>query len=395
MKSLSVNKGSLLHQVDLPPSKSYANRALILGALADSSPVIKNLPSATDVVILLKCLRSIGLIVMEQDGGIAFKNTFPECEIQDHLLEVGEGGTTARFLAVMLLLGKHQYKLKLGERLKERPWNDFITMATSLGAEAELTGDILTIQGPAVFPPEIKVDCSLTTQFATAFQLLSIKNKIKVTPVNLQSSQSYWVMTESLVKNFSQHDNYEIPMDWSSATYPMAFAALNHEINFPGLQVDRYQADSKFYDILASLEGIDLTESGIKVRPIKKMHSLDLDVSDCLDLVPTLAYFLSHVEGEHKIKGYENLVHKESNRLEEVLMLLEKFGRKAFISGNTLNIIGHTSRLNKTVSLKMPNDHRMVMAAALFLLHHAGGELSPAEAVTKSYPVFFSLFQNQ
>lgn len=395
MKSLSVKKGRLLHQVDLPPSKSYANRALILAALTDNSPVLKNLPSATDVVILLECLKSIGLFVMEQDGGIHFKNSFPECETQDHFLEVGEGGTTARFLAVMLLLGKHQYKLKLGDRLKDRPWNDFVTIATTLGAKAELNGDILTIQGPAAFPSEIKIDCTLTTQFATAFQLLTIIKKIKVIPINLHSSLSYWEMTERLVKNFAHFDDYAIPMDWSSATYPMAFAALNHEISFPGLHVDRCQADSKFYDILASLEAIDLTESGIKVRPVKKMHPLDLDVSDCLDLVPTLAYFLAHVEGEHKIRGYENLVHKESNRLEEVLLLLEKFGRKAYVSANTLNIIGHTSRLNKSLILKMPNDHRMVMSAALFLLHHAGGEISPAEAVTKSYPGFFSLFQKQ
>lgn len=395
MKSLSVKKGNLLHQVELPSSKSYANRALILGALAGSSPVIKNLPSATDVVILLKCLKSIGLFVMEQDGGIHFKNSFPECETQDHFLEVGEGGTTARFLAVMLLLGKYEYKLKLGERLKERPWNDFLSMASSLGAKAELNDDILTIQGPAVFPSELIIDCSLTTQFATAFQLVSIKNNLKVIPINLHSSQSYWEMTETLVKNFTQNVDYSIPVDWSSATYPMAFAALNHEITFPGLQVDRYQADSKFYDILASLGGIDLTDSGIKVGPIKKMQSLDLDVSDCLDLVPTLAYFLAHVEGEHTIRGYENLIHKESNRLQEVLLLLEKFGRKAFVSGNTLNIIGHTSRLNKSVCLNLPNDHRMVMAGALFLLHHAGGELAPADAVAKSYPGFFSLFQNQ
>lgn len=395
MKSLSVKKGRLLDQVVLPPSKSYANRALILGALAESSPILKNLPSATDVAILMKCLKSIGLIMMDQDDGIHFKNSFPECETVDCSLDVGEGGTTARFLAVMLLLGKCQYKLKLGQRLKQRPWQEFITLASSLGAKAYLHDDILTIQGPAALPSELKIDCSLTTQFATAFQLLKVRTNINVIPVNLHSSQSYWEMTESLVENFTSYNQYKIPMDWSSATYPMAFGALNHEISFPGLRPDRFQADSKFYDILSGLEGIDLTDTGVKVKPIKKMQSLDLDVSDCLDLVPTLSYFMAHVEGEHKIRGYQNLVHKESNRLEEVLLLLEKFGRKASVTDHTLTIFGNSSRLSTPVKLSLPNDHRMVMAATLFLLHHAGGELTPADAVTKSYPGFFSLLQKQ
>jgi 5-enolpyruvylshikimate-3-phosphate synthase len=43
--------------------------------------------------------------------------------------------------------------------------------------------------------------------------------------------------------------------------------------------------------------------------------------------------------------------------------------------------------------LELPDDHRMIMSAALFLRFHQGGSVSPAEAVEKSYPEFFSLIK--
>ncbi len=393
MKSLSVNKGHLIREVVLPSSKSYANRALILSALSHESSLLKNLPASTDVTILLECLEKIGLKIRNEKGIIQLENYFPACESGPQRLEVGEGGTTARFLATMLLLGKSKYHLILGDRLSERPWAEFISLAEKLGARAELNGNVLEVQGPAHLPLQLEIDCSLTTQFATAFQLLSISENIEVIPVNMNSSKSYWELTEKMLSEFRQKLMYEIPLDWSSASYPMAFAALNHQISFPGLFIDPDQADSKLYDILSLLGCIEDGQRGIIVNPITRHQSLTLNVSDCLDLVPTLAYLLSHVKGNHQLSGFENLIHKESNRLEETLKLMEKFGRKAFIEKGVLFIQGRVARDIGPVDLKFPNDHRMVMAGTLFLLHHSGGTVFPMEAVAKSYPHFFSLIQ--
>lgn len=394
MKSLSVKKGQLLKEVLLPSSKSYANRALILSALTSESPLLKNLPIATDVTILLECLKKVGLKISNVNGSIKIENHFPECETGDHTLEVGEGGTTARFLATMLLLGRFRYKLILGERLKDRPWSEFLSVARSLGGRAELNGNILEVQGPVQLPSRLEMNCALTTQFATAFQLLAIVRDINVIPVNMQSSRSYWELTERMLSDFKQKTTYEIPLDWSSAGYPMAFAALNHRISFPGLFPDPYQADSKLYDLLFSLGCIEKDNRGITVNPLTIRKSLTIDVSDCLDLVPTLAYLLAHIEGSHLITGFKNLVHKESDRLEEVQKLLNTFGREVSIREEKLVIQGRTERDIGSLDLILPDDHRIVMAGTLFLLHHSGGAVSPMEAVAKSYPDFFSLIQD-
>ncbi len=380
----------------MPPSKSYANRALVLGALAERPFTISNLPLASDVTNLLACLEVIGLEMERRDGGVRFVNSFPACEKKKNVrLNVGEGGTTARFLATMLLLGKSSYELILGERLKERPWEEFIDIVNKLGGRCQLDGDSLIVQGPVRFPEKIEIDCQRTTQFASAFQLLSITKPMRVIPLNLHASQSYWAMTERMLEEFRKNENYTIPLDWSSASYPLAFGALNQKIFFPGLRPDPFQADSKFFELLTRFDCLSLDQGGIKVRPINKDLSIDLDVSDCLDLVPTLGYFLSHIKGQHILRGIENLVYKESNRLKEVANLVRSFQRQAESDEHTFTIWGRRERIDGPKSLAFPDDHRLVMSGTLFLLHHGGGDVMPSEAIKKSYPTFFEIISSE
>lgn len=390
MASLKVSKGSIQNVVHVPSSKSYANRALILAALKPTSVTIQNLPESTDVTILLACLKQLGLEVAEIDKTVTISGSFPACESQDMDLDVGEGGTTARFLAAMLLTGAKKYNLRLGERLKERPWGEFIQQVRALSGKAELKDNVLSLQGPLEVPTSLEVDCERTTQFATAFELCFPATT--VIPKNLTTSQSYWAMTGKVIKDLQKSDLYSVPLDWSSASYPLAFAALNHEIQFPGLHYDPYQADAKFLSVLRTLGAVTETTEGITIKPVTKVESISLDVTDALDLVPTLGYFLAHIPGTHELHGTKNLTFKESDRLTEVMNLLKQFDRRAWLQEETLFIEGSQNNIDRKVHLQMPNDHRMVMVGALFLRQHSGGTINPPEAVTKSYPNFFELF---
>ncbi|WPU65167.1 hypothetical protein [Peredibacter starrii] len=392
MASLNLKHGSMIKEVHVPSSKSYANRALILAAIKKSPVTLENLPESTDVTILLACLKELGLKVKTSGKNVVIEGSFPACESSDKKLDVGEGGTTARFLAGLLLKGKKKYELVLGERLKERPWQEFIDQARMLGAKAELNDAVLTLQGPITAPKTLEVDCTRTTQYATAFELGLSDFGTKIIPVNLTTSQSYWAMTEKVIQDLKQNDVYPVPLDWSSASYPLAFAALNHEITFPGLFDDSFQADSKFIKILRKLGSVTENDKGMVIKPITHHEPISFDVTDCLDLVPTLGYFLSHIKGVHELHGTKNLTFKESDRLTEVMNLIKAFGRKTWLEGETLLIEGSDLKINEAKDLVLPNDHRMVMVGALFLRQHSGGSVTPPEAVTKSYPEFFDLF---
>jgi 3-phosphoshikimate 1-carboxyvinyltransferase len=393
MKTLKVSPGLLPSVIHIPPSKSYANRALILASISSKNILIKNMPKASDVTFLLSALKKIGLEIQEDKDTVRIQNSFPQCEIPNgSIIEIGEGGTTARFLASMLLLGSQPYTLILGERLKDRPWQEFILLANKLGAQAELQGNKLTLRGPIKFVENVEIDCSETTQFASGLQLALAFTQTKVTPLDLKSSESYWEMTKVIIEELKLKDEFFVPMDWSSASYPMAFGALRQNIFFPGLKHDPFQADAKFFSILNQLGAVQETPEGLRVKPNITQKDFSLDVSDCLDLVPALAFLLAHIDGTHELLGIKNLVHKESNRLEEVMKLLEEFGFKSSSDGFVLHIEGSHSLRGVSADLQLPDDHRMVMTGAMFLRYHQGGSVTPSSAVDKSYPDFFKLF---
>jgi len=393
MKSLIVKPGLLPSVIHVPPSKSYANRALILAALKPEKFVIHNLPEASDVTFLVKAFKQIGLNLSLENGVATVLNSFPACEIPNGaIIEIGEGGTTARFLASLLVRGSEPYVLVLGRRLKDRPWDEFIKLVQKLGGKAELSGDKLFLQGPIQIPKTLEVDCSQTTQFASGFKLALAFCDTEIIPLNLLSSESYWAMTNAQIDQFKSKHDFIVPMDWSSASYPLAFGALKQAIFFPHLMADPFQADSKFVSVLNQLGCIQQAPDGIRVKPTGIMKAFDLDVADCLDLVPTLAFFLAHLDGSHLLRQVNNLAHKESDRLQEVIKLLGHFGFKAISEGPNLRIEGSSSHFSAPVDLELPDDHRMVMTGALFLRYHQGGSISPASAVQKSYPDFFKLF---
>jgi len=207
--------------------------------------------------------------------------------------------------------------------------------------------------------------------------------------LKLKSSRPYWGLTEDLIKNFKTQSSFLIPRDWSSASYPLAFGALRQTIFIPNLAFDPLQADSKFYSLLNDLGGIKDTKGGILVCPIKENKNIEMNVSDCLDLVPALIFLLVHIQGKHKLSGIKNLVHKESDRLNEMCKLLDKFQKNYQLTEDQIILIGSEDVIQAPVELELADDHRIVMTGALFLRFHAGGSLGPIEAVAKSFPTFF------
>lgn len=387
MTTLRIEKGLLPAEVKIPSSKSYANRALILAALKRNTATLKEMPEATDVGNLVEALGKAGLDIHREGSTIEIRNSFPDCETDGGRIETGEGGTTARFLAALLLLGKKPYTLVLGKRLRERPWDEFLEAAASLGAFVRLENGELHLRGPVSTPPRLSIDCSRTTQFATAFDLVFPSTEIRTE--NLHSSQSYLLMNEPLKEHFLHRDEYVVPADWSSAAFPMCFAALNQTIVLPGLRYDPFQADAKLLGVLNDLGAVETVSNGLLVKKILRPSSVTLAMNDCLDLFPAMAFLLSHVEGRHELSGISNLVHKESDRLSEITKLLGIFGRKCTVRNDIFEIEGGSSVCGP-VALDFPDDHRIVMTGALFLRHHGGGTISPSKPLGSRIPIFLN-----
>ena len=134
--TLNIKPGNFKSEIELPYSKSYANRALAIASVVKGTFVVKNLATSSDVQTMISCLRQVGLDIVESGNRVEIKNSFPECEqVTSDIIKIntGDGGTTNRILLGILSLGKNTYELCSTEKFKERPNEEAFTALGSLG----------------------------------------------------------------------------------------------------------------------------------------------------------------------------------------------------------------------------------------------------------------------
>ena len=86
---------------------------------------------------------------------------------------------------------------------------------------------------------------------------------------------------------------------------------------------------------------------------------------------------------------FENLKLKESDRLAEILELYKQFHIPFDLEESVLSVHGAIRQKNASPhKLCLPQDHRVVAAGELFLKLNGGGDLSPCDAINKSWRYF-------
>lgn len=381
----------------IPTSKSYANRLLILAAICKDSVILRNLPESTDVLTMIGCLKRIGVSISGGLNELTIKNSFPECEPiceEALVLETGDGGTTNRFLMGLLSLGNNPYIIEPTERMKERPAEQFIQDLARLNVSvSKLDDGRILVKGPIDDSKgEIEVDCQKSTQFASAILMSLLYSDTKVIPKNLDTSSKYFEITKRLCHEFRQGiREFTAPLDFSSFGYPIALAAIAGKLKLSSFSgVDDLQADSQILEILKKMGGevrIVGNELEVVSTPLK---SIDLDCSDFPDLVPTIAFLCSYAKGKSCLKGVRVLRYKESDRIEEVMRILEAFNISYSFNEqkDEFFIEGRSDREAKPISLETAKDHRMIMLAYLFMKVNGGGRIYHTSHINKSYPHF-------
>lgn len=395
-----VVPGSLNKTLVVPTSKSHANRMIVLAALSKEEVVIHNMSDSSDVTAMLNCIQEVGVHVTSNGTSYTFHNSFPDCEvISDKVitLDTGDGGTTNRFLMGFLANGSNTYELNADGHMRNRPMEDLAEPLRKMNVDVTRGEDFwYRIKGP--FSSEelkIEVDCSDSTQFATALLLGTSNNKIEIIPHNLRTSLSYWNMSQALVKEMSEGvQEWTVPVDSSSLAYPLALALVDGKVTVSNcLDLDILQADSIFVKWAEDIGAIiSFDENGLTLESREVYSPLDRDCSNCPDLVPTLAFVASLCDGTSYFRNIKVLRHKESDRIEETMNFLRAMGVKHQYDEihDVLEIEG-PFKTDGEVELTPPEDHRMVMVSFLFLRSNGGGTLTNTHHVAKSFPTFFDV----
>ena len=357
-------------QIELPISKSIANRWLMLQAIHGDElmPVSDSMPD--DVQILHNALTTL--------------RTFKTSKtLSTPHIDVGNCGTAMRFLTAYCAQVEGQTTILDGiERMHYRPIGQLVDALREIGADIEYLGE----EG---FPPLRIKGCILdkhrmvtinnpqSTQYISALLLIGAN-------VITNSTSPYIDITQKVIKQyhlspFSYHLSVE--KDWSSAAFWYEYVALHGgEITLPGLSRDSLQGDKVVADIFTNLgvhttytaEGITLSPiayseasySPLNGRPIaaqaaSRSKILVQDFGNCPDLYPAVALTCERLGVELHATGVESLPLKESDRLRAV-------------------------REHRTDA-----DHRMAMALLV-----AGYEVDDTACISKSYPQFIEQWKS-
>lgn len=405
--------------IDLPASKSIANRALILQAILPNIS-LKNISEADDTLLMQSALKS-------DANEIQLKNA----------------GTCMRFLtAYFASIDGRKVKLMCDDRMKERPIKTLVDALRELGADItylEKEGyPPLAIQGKKLLGKSIHINASESSQFISALMLIghSIDNGLEIVLEGEISSLDYIEMTAKLMQEFglivqfkknkistkkheisnSKNIEYTIEADWSSAAFWYQIAAMSYdsEITLNSLSLENLQGDKTIAKHLSNqVETRTISDNIVIHSNQSKINNQNytINLKHQPDLAPALAVCLSALGVDAKIEGLENLKIKESNRLQALHDELNKLGYAIQIDGDSLEIknsgnvdpstplrvtsssiqiaINSTIQVNNNHQIKTYKDHRMAMAFAPLALVFGEVIIENPEVVEKSYPHYW------
>ena len=431
--------------LQMPVSKSFAQRAIIAAALAEGTSRLHGYTPCGDNEAALQVARNLGAEVEVNGTEVTIKGISASLGSMDMTeLHVGESGLLTRMMIpVMAQLCAGPVAFTGEKTLLNRPLTGAREIMEAFEAECQSDTDPvrvpLTVKGPLkagraeisgkhgsqlisgllMALPFAEKNSSLIVRepksipymFITLEVLkkfgIKVGNDMLGGPDFLESGGDWSLCTEMVfkVKGGQKYRaaNINLEGDWSAAANFLVAGALFGKAELAGLDTTSLQADLSIMDILmdagASLSQLDGDKGNITVQraPLK---AFSVDASNCPDLFPILAVFAAFCQGTSRLAGVGRLANKESNRAKAILEMLTQMGVKASIEKDELIVEGHTlvqrllgGTLLKGGAYTSHHDHRMVMALKVASLGADSPITIDDEAcVAKSFPQFHDIF---
>ena len=381
----------------LPPSKSIANRLLMIQALSDAPNVLVDVPESRDVLLLQKHLTN-------HEG---------ECCFED-------AGTPLRFyLAYAALKGNGGRIIDGFERLRQRPLRDLLEALESAGAVFEY------LESAYLLPLKVKktIDTSSTvfrlkgsvsSQFISALMLIApcFDGNVRIELTDELRSAPYVEMTAKLMAQSGvscvvrdkvieiEHGKYHVGQnhveaDWSAAAflYSQLAVAGSGQLLFSNLSMNSVQGDSRLFEVF-ELFGLTTTMKDELVcveAGGKQVEKLELDLKDIPDMFPALCATVVVMQIPAVFTGVRNLRDKESDRIAAMQAASVGLGAEFTMLNEDVLQITNTGRRDETLVIQTVGDHRIAMACAVYA-YCADVNLDDEKVVKKSFAGFWEIY---
>jgi 3-phosphoshikimate 1-carboxyvinyltransferase len=400
--------------VKIPGSKSYTQRALIIGSLAKGTSFLRNALLSEDTEYLIEGLKSLGseILIVDEDmiiSGINGNIRNPRREIY-----LGNNGTAMRFLTSLVSLGEGVFTLTGDRRLRERPIKPLLDALKILGVDARSNNEggypPVVVRANGLRGGRVTLTGIDSSQYVSSLLICAplAENDIVIELLGHIPSLPYIGMTIEVMKEFGvevigetpnrysvksaqryEGKRYRIEGDVSSASYFFLAAALvRGRVRVQDINPQTLQGDIKVLPIMERL-GCTVTRGGHWVEVVGgdlPPGECIIDLGDMPDMVPTLSVLGAIRPGRTVIEKVSHLRTKESNRLKALVTELRKTGVKADERDDGLVIDGDRPH---GAEIETYNDHRIAMSFAILGLRTPGIVIKDQGCVNKSFPGFW------
>ena len=399
------SQGFYAEHLNMPSSKSFAQRAIIAAALAEGTSHLRGYSACADTEAAIAAARALGAEVTEGEV-LTIKGIGPvEAPLDLSSLHCGESGLLTRMMIPILSQIGSGSVLVTGEKtLVNRPLKGAADIMASFGVmlrnasrnsreiyvpmnvegrlvpgRADISGaggsqiisGLLMALPLASTPSTVYVSepKSIPYMFITLDVLqkfgIRIGNEMEGDEEFLQTRDwSYCTGLTFKVKGGQQYKaaDFSLEGDWSSAANFLVAGAIFGSASVEGLDTQSLQADLTIMDILveagASVSQIEndcvdevsaaATAAGVNphtgaVNAVKApLNAFSFDLNNAPDLFPIAAVLAAFCPGESRIAGTGRLANKESDRARSITEMLTQMGVECSIEGDEMVIHGHS-----------------------------------------------------
>jgi 3-phosphoshikimate 1-carboxyvinyltransferase len=405
----SISKSNIAGTIAAPSSKSYTIRGLMCSALAKGKSQLLNPLGSDDTTAAINVLRKVGISIRRNkytwtiNGG-----NFVASESDLHC---GDSAATLRFMTALCAVIPGTHHLTTGTSLSKRPIKPLIDALHQLDVKCSANGDLppVIVEGGKLKGGITSLPGNISSQFVSALlQVAPLAEKsLTIRLTTPLESRPYVLMTMDAMQWFGvtvashmtldefevfpqKYDptKYRIEGDWSSASYLLSLGAIAGRVEVTNLPIETMQGDRMLLNFLEEM-GANVKSGKNSVTVSQgKLKRITADLSDCIDLLPTIAVLAAVAEGTSRFTGIARARIKESDRVAAVREGLTRMGIKVTEGKDYLTITG--GKLQGNV-IDSRNDHRIAMAFSLLGTVVGNTKIQQAECVTKTYPEFWDV----
>lgn len=404
----SLSKPQQLHTaVQLPSSKSIANRTLIISSLCGIHPSeLGHIQGCDDTDVLMHAICNLG---------------------SQHIFDIGAAGTAMRFLTARLAITPGEHIITGSKRMQQRPIALLVNALRQLGADITYVQQEgfppLSIKGKTLSGGSITLEGNVSSQYISALLLIAptLQQGLTLKLTGTIISRPYIDMTLKLMQQWGADAGWcsddtisvkpqpyakpakpSIERDWSAAAFWLEITALYN------LCTDKPHDASVLLRKLTrqdSLQGDSLAAAyfeqlGVQVESCEdgtmcsnsglRAAKFEYDFTSTPDLAQTVIVTCCLLGTHFRISGLQSLRIKETDRIAALQTELRKLGYiiKEEEAG-TLVWDGQRCTAENNPVIDTYDDHRMAMAFAPAALALGSIKINEPMVVTKSYPTFW------